>query len=120
MRYYLFTILVLAGLCATVFAAESDLIGSKVQTFAPNGSLTQTLTVNSATVDMSSNVLWSLYTPASTTCYYRLMPSALTGANKTAYKNALIPVSTHVIRAKNPNTPFINMSGCTAGYLERQ
>jgi len=105
------------------YSAESTLVGGDrpVQTFAPNGSLSQILTVVSTNVDLRDNVMWALHA-YSADCNYRLMPSNLTGDAKIPYQ--AIPITTTgktiIVRAKNPATPFLNLSGCTNNFLERQ
>lgn len=113
-----FLLIAVTLLTATAYAGNLvyDQTGKTVQTFAPDGTATTTLTVVRTAADFSSRTLWSIYTPASTTCYYRLLPTAAS----TRGTQQLIPVSTHIIRAKNPATPFANFSGCTAGYYEAQ
>jgi hypothetical protein len=118
-------ILIIAFLLAstvTAFAIESSLVGGDkpVQAFAPNGALSAITSVNSSVLDLSENVQWALYS-GSGTCFYRSMP---TNIPKTSYRGAYlkVPVSntTWHIRAKNPATPFVNISGCVAGFTERQ
>lgn len=100
------------------YGAETSLVGGDrpIQTFAPNGVLTQLLTVNSTTIDLSLYSMFGIYTPTSTTCYMRMMPTTAKGAHVAA----TVPVTTWTLRAKNPATPFLNLSGCTAGYVQIQ
>lgn len=101
-----------------VHAAETSLVGGDrpIQTFAPNGILTRLLTVNSTTIDLSLYSMFGVYTPAATTCFMRMMPTTAKGAHVAA----TVPVTTWTIRAKNPATPYLNVSGCTAGYVQIQ
>lgn len=108
-------ILIAAGMAR---AAETSLVGGDrpIQTFAPNGTLTQLLTINSSTVDLSAYSMFGVYTPTSTTCFMRMMPTTAKGARVAA----TVPVTTWTIRAKNPATSFLNLSGCAGGYLQIQ
>jgi hypothetical protein len=98
-------------------SAESSLVGGDrpVQTFAPNGTKVVSLSVNSSTTDMSYYVLFSAYS-ASGTCFIRLMATTAKGTNT----QVPLPNTTWITLAKNPATPFVNMSGCVGGFLQRQ
>jgi hypothetical protein len=96
---------------ATLLSKDGN--GNIVQGAAPDGLLSQTLTINSATIDMSSNLWWGLYAP--TACKVRLMPTTAKGA----YPTFTAPVNTLTQRYINRNTPFVNFSGCTSGELQR-
>lgn len=111
-------ITIAALLAFTTFAhAESTLVGGSrpIQTFAPDGTLTATLSVNSSTADLSAYALFSVYS-GSGTCFMRLMPTSA----KSTYTSVPIPNTTWVTFAKNPVTPFVNMSGCVAGRMLKQ
>lgn len=84
-----------------------------VTTFAPNGTKNVSTTVNSVTTDMRSDTAWTFY--GMSTCKYRAMASA----TKSGTQNTL-PAAIFVNRAVNPATPYINMSGCKSGELQRQ
>ena len=113
-------ILLLALVAATsVGAAETGFLerdhnGSVLQGGAPNGLLSQTLTVYSTTVDARGSIWWALYPP--TACKVRLMPTSAKGA----YPQFTAPVGVTISRYVNKATPFINLSGCTDGELQRQ
>lgn len=122
MKWYVFVaifaiISLLSYSAALVYSAESALVGGDrpVQTIAPDGTQTGTLAVTSSTVDMSNYVLYSIYS-ASGTCFFRLMPTSA----KSTYVAAPIPNTTWVTFAKNPTTPFLNLSGCVNGRLLKQ
>jgi len=53
--------------------------GSWIQGPAPNGLLSQFLTVNSTTIDMSNNTWWSIMAPAAG-CKYRILPTTAKGS----------------------------------------
>lgn len=88
-----------------------------VQIFGPNGAATDTLSVNPSTIDLTNYILYSIWS-ASGTCKARLMP--LSTSTKASYTQVTIPNTTWHIRAKNYNTPFLNMSGCVGGFVEKQ
>lgn len=90
--------------------------GTPIQFFAPE--VTTALSVNSSTVDMSSYILYAVNPLSVATCYMRLMPAS--NSTKANYPQAQIPVSTWTIRAVNPAVKFVNFSGCTGGYLQKQ
>jgi hypothetical protein len=89
--------------------------GQPVQVFAPE--TTTLLTVYSTTVDLSNYIMYAVNPLAVATCYMRLMPTSTKSAT---YIQAQIPASGWTIRAKNYTNPFLNLSGCTAGYLQKQ
>jgi hypothetical protein len=116
MRKYLFLALALVA-ASTAFAAKPelprDLTGTKVQGFAPDGKKSRQLTVNSVTVDHSSNIEWELYSP--TACKYRLMSTATkAGIALTSPANARL--NTKV----NSSTVHVNYTGCATGELRIQ
>jgi len=110
-------VIALSLLSTTAFAVESSLVGGDrpVQTFAPDGTFAQALSIATMTTDMSNRVLYSVYS-GSGTCFLRTMPTAAKGA----YVKVAMPNTTWVTLAKNPATPFVNLSGCVAGYLQAQ
>jgi hypothetical protein len=88
---------------------------SPVQVFAPDGRLAYSQGVASTTYDLTKNLMYGIYS-GSGTCYTRQMAtSANSGATQVLMSN-----TTWHIRAKNNNTPFVNFSGCTAGYVQIQ
>lgn len=91
---------------------ENDSNGRPVQGGAPNGLLSQTLTVASTTVEM--DLWWGMYT--SVDCKVRLMPTT----DKGGYPQFTAVGGTFTSRLVNRITPFINFSGCTGGELQRQ
>jgi hypothetical protein len=86
-----------------------------VQFFAPDGTATTALSVASVTVDLSNYILYGVYS-ASGTCLKRLMPTSAKGA----YVASPVPNTLWHIRAKNAATPFLNLSGCVGGFLQKQ
>jgi len=114
----LFLLLVLAAATSAGAAEtgylERDYSGTVLQGGAPNGLLSQTLTINSTTIDGTNSIWWSLYSPAA--CKVRLMPTSVTGS----YPQFTAPVGVSLSRFVNKVTPFINFSGCTSGELQRQ
>jgi hypothetical protein len=104
-------------IATTVFAAEPQLPGGNkpIQQFAPDGSYNRILSVASVTMDLSDNLMYACYS-GSGTCYLRLMPTSA----KAGMTQVLIPNAVWLTYAKNPATPFVNMSGCVAGYFQRQ
>lgn len=116
MKKILFTTLTVLSFAGIAYAAGALMGGNQpIQTFAPDGKLSSTLTVNSSKRDLTGKILYNLYTPTGTTCIYRNMST-----NTKAGAKITIPVTTFVTRAMNPSTPFLNLSGCTAGTLELQ
>jgi len=113
-------ILLLALVAATpALAAETGFLerdhnGAVLQGGAPNGLLSQTLTVYSTTVDGTGSIWWALYPQAD--CKVRLMPTSAKGS----YPQFTAPGTTTTSRLVNKVTPFINFSGCTGGELQRQ
>jgi hypothetical protein len=88
-----------------------------IQMFAPNGTTTTTLTVASTTVNLANYIMFSVESGSGTTCNIRLMPTLAKGA----YAQTVLRVAgTRFDRAKNSATPFLNMSGCTAGSYSLQ
>lgn len=88
-----------------------------IQMFAPNGTTTTALTVVSTTVDLRNYIMYGIESGSGTTCYVRLMPTS----SKGSYVQTLLRTAgTHHIRAKNTATPFLNISGCTAGSYTLQ
>lgn len=83
--------------------------------FSPDGTFSTLLTVNSTTIDMTNNFIYSVIGVAAT-CKLRLMPTTAKGSY-VAFPVAAASWSTYVV---NPATPFANLSGCTAGYFLRQ
>lgn len=111
-----FAIIAFIFAATAAFAVESSLVGGNlpIQTFAPDGTTTAKLTVNSQTVDISSNALYAVFGGA-TTCRVRTMPSS-------TKSGVVSPVRYQdwTIRAKNPATPYINFTGCKNGFWQRQ
>ena len=110
-------------LASTAASAETTLVGGNVpiQAFAPNGTLSQLLTIASTTIDMTGYAQYAVYAASGTTCFKRLMPTSTKPANPATYvASPVLPVTTWIHRAKNPATPFVNMTGCTGGYVEIQ
>ncbi len=122
-------ITIIAVLSLTVSAFATDLARvpflflsgpnapTAIQFFAPDGSLTQALSVASKTVNLSNNVLYGAYS-GSGTCFIRLMP--LSTSVKANYTQVPVPNTLWHVRAVNTKTPFANFSGCVAGYVQIQ
>lgn len=89
-----------------------------IQFFAPD-STGIALTAAGTVQAVSTNVLYMITAGSSGTCYYRPL-TANTPAAKAASQAILIPASTERLRAVNPTITFVNMSGCTGGYFQRQ
>lgn len=111
-------IAVLVTLAAASAFALTPLPGTdgnrgNITTFAPNGTKNVTTTVVSVTTDMRNDAQWTFY--GMSTCKYRAMATA----TKSGTTNKL-PAATFVTRAVNPATPFINLTGCKSGELQRQ
>lgn len=103
----------------TVLAAEMGRLEQSidkvtVQGAAPNGLLSQLLTVASTTIDLTGSLWWNLDSP--TACKYRLMPTTA----KSTYPQFTVHADTPIGWVVNKLTPFINFSGCTSGGLSRQ
>jgi hypothetical protein len=94
--------------------AETDGRGVTIQGAAPNGLLSEILTVASKTI--SKVLYWEVYNPATDGCKWRTMPTAAKGA----YPQFTIPVATAKGYIVNKATPFVNFSGCTNGQLLQQ
>jgi len=85
----------------------------KIMAHAPSAGKDQILTVNSTTVDMSSDLSWGVYSPVD--CKFRTMStSTKVGVQKT------IPSGAWHVRGLRDRSRFVNYSGCTAAELERQ
>jgi hypothetical protein len=102
---------------AIAFALEAQLPGGNkpIQTFAPDGTYASTLTTPNRTVNLADNNMFSVYS-VSGTCMMRLMPTT----TRAPHVPVLIPNGVWHTYAKNPATPFVNLSGCVTGYLQRQ
>lgn len=87
---------------------------SGVQGFAPDGTLSQALTINSAIIDLSTSIAFGVYSPAD--CIARVLPTSAKGS----YPSFTVPGGSWLIRVRNQATPFLNLSGCTNGHLQRQ
>jgi len=115
MKTLILAILLIASTAFAGGALEKDASNQlAIQGFAPNGLLSQVLTVNSTTIDMSNSLYWSLY--STTACKYRMMPTSAKGA----YPQFTVPASERIGFVINRNTAFTNFSGCPSGELSRQ
>jgi len=88
--------------------------GSWIQGPAPNGLLSQFLTVNSTTIDMSNNTWWSIMAPAAG-CKYRILPTTAKGS----YPAFTAPTAQAMGKLVNVNSSFVNFTGCALAELER-
>ena len=85
-----------------------------IQYIAPNGTLSQLLTVNSTTINMTGNAIYSVYYPTGTSCQVRSMATSTKA-------NTAVPVpAAYITMAVNPSTPFVNFSGCTNAGVQIQ
>ena len=120
----LFTILIAVTVMAVAAHAQTTLTftpalmypgqnQTAVQELAPDA-LTRALTVNSLTIAMASNIQYAAYS-GSGTCFIRTMPTA----TKVGL-SAPLPNTTWRKFAVNQNAPFVNFSGCVAGYVQIQ
>lgn len=107
---------ILAVLCVSSAMANGDMPkdsdGTKAPIFSPDGRYVTLLTVNSTTTDLTSKFMYSVIGTAAT-CKLRLMPTSAKGA----YVSFPVPAAAWLTFAVNKNTPFVNLSGCTGGYL---
>lgn len=87
---------------------------TKIQGFAPNGTLSAVLTVNSVTYDMTQRLAYSIYSPAD--CIVRI---TATSSKTGSVSGPVIGGQWNTI-VVNTATPFASISGCTNGYLRRQ
>lgn len=92
---------------------DSDKVA--VQGFAPDGTLSQLLTVNSVTFDMSKRLAYGVYAP-SAGCKVRSMATSAKGAN---VQRTVIDGQV-TVRVVNRASPFVNFSGCTAAEIDIQ
>lgn len=110
--------LILAVLACAASAAASQYlqpaVNGTVQGFAPDGTLSQALTVNSVTIDLSTSIAFGVYSPSD--CIARVLPTSAKGS----YPSFTVPGGNWLIRVRNQATPFLNLSGCTNGHLQRQ
>lgn len=104
----------LAAWAASTGLLEKDLNFNVIQADAPNGMLSQQLTVNTATVDLTNSLWWELYSP--TACKYRIMDTS----DKTGHPQFSTATAERIQHHVNKATPFLNLSGCTNGELLRQ
>jgi len=112
----LITITLIVAFASTAFAAgklvmEDSNRNVAIQGFAPDGAKDTTLTGNSQTINVSSDVAWSAYCAADGV-YKNMSTATKRGINKT------IPATTWHTRVVNPKSPFLNIS--CSGKLERQ
>ena len=82
--------------------------------FTPDGNFTTLLTANSTTYDMTNAFSYSILGVSG--CKARTMPTSTTGG----YIAVGIPAGVWVTFGVNKNTPFLNLSGCAAGYKMQQ
>lgn len=93
---------------------ERDGSLAEVQGPAPHASVSQILTVNSTTIDMTGRLWWELYPPVSG-CKYRIMPTAVKGSYPQFTAPAGAATGYNVNRSGGG---FLNYSGCTLGELK--
>jgi hypothetical protein len=119
-KVWLRSIVTVAVLCLAVSSysatppLETDGNRNGVQGAAPNGLLSQILTVGSTTFDLSDNIWWGIYSPVA--CKYRLMPTSA----KAAYPQFTILAGERLGVVRHKFTKFVNYSGCTGAELSRQ
>ena len=86
-----------------------------VQQFAPTD--VSTLSAVKSTINLGNYIMYAIYS-ASGTCFMRLMP--LSTSTQASYTQVPIPNTTWRVLAKNAATPFLNMSGCVGGFVQKQ
>jgi len=97
---------------STVFAAgnfQTDVDKRPIQGFAPDGSISEALTVTSVTFNLTNRLAFGIYCPSD--CKLRTMSTSAKGSNK----QRTIPGGTWHIEVVNKETPFANISGATSG-----
>lgn len=120
-KLILVTFIMAAMTAVTAFAGnggtlEKDQNVQLIQGAAPNGFLSQILTVNSTTIDMRTNLWWGMYTPSTTaTCKFRILPST----SKGSYPAFTAPGGERVAYVVHNLTRYVNYSGCTNSELMR-
>jgi len=106
-------IIALLAVATSAFAAgplEKDTrYNTPIQGFAPNGLLSALLTVNSTTINASSLLGLSIYSPID--CKIRLMATA----SKTGSISHTLLGGQRTTVIINRATPFVNLSTCTGG-----
>lgn len=117
MKKFLLLALILSC-AATAWAIRPDLPvdgkGIRIPNFAPDAKKQQTLTVNRTAVNMTDDLQFAVFNPLSS-CKFRVMSTA-TKAGTMRY----LPKNANYQRAVNPSAPFLNVTACTNGTLERQ
>ena len=81
--------------------------------FSPNSVKDVSLTVNSVTKSLKMDTAYSIYSPGA--CSYRNQ-STVTKAGTVN----VVPAATYIYRGVNLKSPFLNLTGCTNGKLQRQ
>ena len=116
MKKLLALTLILLACAASVPASQylQPAVNAPVQGFAPDGTLSQALTINSVTLDLSTSLAFGVYCPADAIA--RVLPTSA----KSTYPSFTVPGGSWLIRVRNQATPFLNVSGCTSGHLQRQ
>jgi hypothetical protein len=124
---YLLTIIAVLALAVSAYATDLARVPfpilsgpnspAAIQFFAPDGSLTKTLSVASQTISLPGYILYGAYS-GSGTCFKRLMP--LSTSTKALYTQVPVPNALWHVRAVNVNTPFANFSGCVGGFVQIQ
>jgi len=118
MKFIIAMALVLITASAGFAGLARDPNNNLIQGFAPNGMASQVLTVNSTTFDMTNQFTgFSIFAPTGTTCFIRIMK---TSSKTGTVSEPVLPVAQWSAPLfVNPLTPFVNVSGCTAGWIRR-
>lgn len=107
----LFTVCAWAG---STLPRDDSGNGTIIQGPAPDGLLSQFLTVNSTTINMTDRIWWQVTSPVD--CKYRLLPTAT--ATKGSYPAFTITAGTPKSMVVHRNSRFVSYSGCALGELE--
>ena len=116
MKKTLLIALVLTAFAIPVFAGLSqqmkDGANAIVETFAPDPTKSQALSIVRTQVDMRNDITWNVY--VSSNCKFRnTSTTTRTGTLQTV-------TSGGYMRAVHRKYPFVSFSGCTSGELNRQ
>ena len=106
----------MASIASAAGTMIKDTSKTPVQAFAPDGTLSATLTVNSTWKSMAGKLYWLINVPTVATCKVRLAPTQAKGA----YPQFTVPAATPTGRGVNPATLFVNYSGCTDAEYQVQ
>lgn len=114
MKKLIIALIFIPSLALAGGAFQTDDNSRPIQGAAPNGLLSQILTIASTPINLVGKMWWSITSP--TACKYRLTPTTAKGA----YPQFTVYADTPTGWVVNSNTPFLNLSGCTNGQLSIQ